>query len=59
MSDDELCVVFCSQDTANKLIGLDTNIQDACIVWSRISDDTAVVVSEKDLIKWLDENAIE
>ena len=56
MREDEVGIVFCNQKTANKLIEQDANVKDACVIWSLIDDNTAIVASQEEFIKWLEEN---
>ena len=56
LNEDDTGVIFCNQTTANKLIKQDPAIEEACIIWNIIDDNTGVVVSKEELVRWLKEN---
>lgn len=56
MREDEVGIVFCNQKTADKLIEQSADIKDSCVIWSLIDDNTAIVASQEEFVKWLEEN---
>lgn len=59
MREDELALVVCSPATAEKLKAEEPNVIDSCVIWSRIPDDIAFVVSQNEFINWLEEHDID
>lgn len=53
MDDNTIAVIFCSEVTAKRLVGIDGNCKDSLVVSNYIGDDEAIMVSKDEFLDWL------
>lgn len=58
MDKNEIVVIFCNSNIAEKLSETDENIKDSLVITDLLPDKDIIVVSKKEFLKWLYEEEV-